>query len=119
MKKITMTAAMTLLVGVISGWAQSSATTQNKADKEGSSAVNKASKANNSQLKGTGVPYKKEKEQFGKQMSNKKSGPMPPSSVSSGPGASDAAQGGKTPGSHTAQREMDMGHKTSAKTKKN
>ena len=110
MKKVVILIAISLLAGIVRVQAQSSGNTQSKA---GSSAVHKA---NNSQLQGKGVPYNKEKEQFGKQISKKRSGPIPPSSVSSGAGASDAAQANKTPGSHVAQREMKMGRKTSAKT---
>ncbi|GAB4005171.1 hypothetical protein GCM10028808_04410 [Spirosoma migulaei] len=116
MKKFTMTVAMTLLVGSLSGWAQSGTSAQSKADKQAPSSTSQTSKANNSQLKGTGVPYNKDKQQFGKQTSTKKSGPIPPSSVGSGPETSDAAQEAKTPGSHAAQRERSVGHKSTTKT---
>lgn len=115
MKTIALTVAITFLAG-ISGWAQSGTGTQSNLGKQGSSAVNKASKANNSQMMGKGVPDNKEKEQFGKPISKKKSGPIPPSSVGRGPEASDASLGNKTPGSHVAQRERTVGLKKKAKT---
>ena len=101
--------AIILLAGIVSVQAQSSGNAQSNA---GSSA---AYKAKNSQLQGKGVPYNKEKEQFGKQIFKKRTGPTPPSSVSSGSNASDATQESKTPGSHVAQREMKMNRKTSPK----
>lgn len=103
-----MTIAMTLLAGGLSSWAQSGGNTQ--------SAV---SKDTNSQFRGRGVPYNKEIEQFGKHITKKKRGPVPPSSVSTGPAVSDAALKGKTPGSHVAHRDVKLGGKTRAKTGNN
>lgn len=105
MKTIIMTIAITLLAGEVSSWAQSGGHTQ--------SAVRKDS---NSQFRGNGVPYSKEKEQFGRHITKKKRGPIPPSSVSTGPAVSDATLKGKTPGSHVAHREVKLGGKTKAKT---
>ena len=107
-----MTIAVTILAGSISGWAQSNGNTQSNAGRQGSSAVNnRASKATNSQLKGKGVPYGKEKEQFGKQVSKKKSGSL----AGTGQAASDASQASKATGSHATQRERSGGHKSNAK----
>ena len=111
MKKVVMTIAMTLLVGGVTSWAQSSGQSQT-----GSRASSAVSKDTNSQFMGKGVPYNKEKEQFGKHITKKKTGSLPVSSVSTGPGVSDAALKGKTPGSHVAHREVKLDGKTSPKT---
>lgn len=105
MKKIVLTIVMTLLAGGVSTWAQSGGNTQSPIRKD-----------TNSQFRGKGVPYSKEKEQFGKHITKKKRGPVPPSSVSTGPAVSDATLKGKTPGSHVAHREVKLGGKTKAKT---
>ena len=49
MKKLVMTIAMTLLAGIISGWAQSNTNTQSNSGREDFSAVTTTSKANSSQ----------------------------------------------------------------------
>ena len=118
MKKLLIITVLSLMASVSGVWAQASANTQSNAGREGSSSVNKASKANNSQLKGLGVPFNKEKQQFGKSISPSSKSPIPPSSVSDGSDVSDAAgaKKGITPGSHTAQRERRVGYKSPAKT---
>ena len=107
-----MTIALALLTGGVSSWAQSGGSTPGKTRNRASATV---SKDTNGQLMGKGVPYNKEKEQFGKQITKKTTGPIPAPSVSSGHDVSDAAQKGLTPGSHVAQREVKMGRKTNPK----
>ncbi|WP_460964275.1 hypothetical protein [Spirosoma litoris] len=115
MKKLLIITGLSLLASVSSVWAQSSTNSSSNTDTKNSSSVNKASRANNSQLKGKGVPYTKDKQQSGKSTANRKKGPIPPSSVSSGPDVSDTAQKATTPGSHVSQRERSVGHKDNPK----
>ncbi len=104
-----MTIAMTLLVGITSGWAQSSANTQSNGGRQGSSAVNNVSKANNSQTQEKGVPYTKEAEQQGHSGARKTGQTSGNSATGSGSSAS-----GKM-GTSSGKGDHKKGNRSSAK----
>lgn len=110
MRKVVMTIAMTLLAGIISGWAQSSTNTQSNSGREGSSSVNNASKANNSQTLGKGVPYTKDAEQQGRSGARKTGQASGNSATGSGSSAS-----GKE-GTSSGKGGNKSGNRSSAKT---